>query len=371
MAIVAVQDFRREEKDNIDDLLNKVGKGLQIAQAVYGFKTAGEQSDLRQLQMEREKQVLESGKLQLEEQKKKAGYAAGGIIPSGDFNKEYRAITPEKITQLEDQYQFDIEPIHIKVEDPTSDKGYTEVLALPRDELEKIRSYIQTEKLTKIKLEGDKATKLALQAQKASEKLATKPAGEQSFLPKKVDEEFSKEFARYKAKGQEVLDFDSVRKLEETISTAEKVLDTGWDEQVMGIMPEQFRSLLDPEDKAIEDRLKAVAQTSMKEILGAQFTEKEGKLVLDRAYNPAMPKEENIRRMKELARSLRDKAQAKKLAMDYFAQHGSLQGFQGPTSTQVIPTRQEAQQSKTFMGGFQTEQKPETDKDFINKYLSE
>ena len=38
MAIVAVQDFRREEKDNVDDLLNKVAKGLQIAQTIYGLR---------------------------------------------------------------------------------------------------------------------------------------------------------------------------------------------------------------------------------------------------------------------------------------------------------------------------------------------
>jgi len=351
-------------------LLNKVAKGLQIAQTIYGFKTAKEQSDLRDLQMQREQQLFEAGKIELEQKQKRAGFAAGGIIPSTDFNKEYRAITPDKITQLEQQSQFDIEPINIKVEDPTDPKGYTEVLALPRDELEKIRAYIQTEKLTKIRLEGDKATKLALQAQKAAEKQPISPTGQPNVLPKKVDDEFSKEYAKYRAKGQEVLDFDSVRKLDETIAAAEKVLDTGWDEQIMGMMPENVRSLIDAEDKSIEDRLKAVAQTSMKEILGAQFTEREGKLVLDRAYNPAMPKEENIRRMKELARSLRDKAMAKKSAMDYFAQHGSLEGFKGPVSQQLIPTP-EKQPDKTYIGGFETEQKPESNKEFLNKYLSE
>jgi hypothetical protein len=66
MAIVAVQDFRREEKDNIDDLLNKVGKGLQIAQAVYGFKTAGEQSDLRKLQIAEAERKSKTEKLQSE-----------------------------------------------------------------------------------------------------------------------------------------------------------------------------------------------------------------------------------------------------------------------------------------------------------------
>ena len=66
MAIVAVQDFRREEKDNIDDLLNKVGKGLQIAQAIYGFKTAGEQSDLRKLQIAEAERKSKTEKLQSE-----------------------------------------------------------------------------------------------------------------------------------------------------------------------------------------------------------------------------------------------------------------------------------------------------------------
>jgi hypothetical protein len=136
MGIIAVQDFRRkEETDNIDDLLGKVGKGLQIAQAVYGFKTAGEQSDLRALQMEREKQVIEAGKLGIEKTQRESYLSKQGIMERNKFNNEYFSITSDKVDDFIKKWDYPLQAVNIRIEDPESPKGYKEITAVDKDDL--------------------------------------------------------------------------------------------------------------------------------------------------------------------------------------------------------------------------------------------
>ena len=379
MAIVQVKDFRREEKDEFGDLLSKVASGLQVAQGVYGLSTMAEQSRLRDLQVQREQQALETGKLALEKQKRHAGLETAGIMESREFNQEYRAVDPEKIADLQKRSGLSLEPIRIKVEDPTAEGGFVEKLAIQKEDLADVRKLIKEGDIANLRMES--AERLA--QIKAGQRLGSANAQQLAAasgtapLPKKVDEEFAKKYAEYTSGGEEAKDFDTIKKLEETLNFAEGNLSSGWDEQIMGMMPDKFRDIVDPADKSIEDRIKSVAQTSLKQVLGAQFTEKEGRMLLDRAYNPVQPKEENIRRMRELITSLKSQASSKKAAMDYFAQHGTLQGYRGPAVRAMpgpepitAPTK-----GPTMFGTMGTPAAPaaapQKDSDFINKYLSE
>jgi hypothetical protein len=65
-----------------------------------------------------------------------------GIMPSSDFNVEFRAVDEQKIADLEKRSGFQLEPIRIKVEDPTVPEGYVEKLAIPKDELSEVRKLI-------------------------------------------------------------------------------------------------------------------------------------------------------------------------------------------------------------------------------------
>jgi len=62
MAVVAVRQYQKPE-DDIDILLRRVGAGLQIAQGIYGIKTAMERSDMNKLQMQREQEKARAEEL--------------------------------------------------------------------------------------------------------------------------------------------------------------------------------------------------------------------------------------------------------------------------------------------------------------------
>ena len=62
MAVVAVRQYQKPE-DEIDILLRRVGAGLQIAQGIYGIKTAMERSDMNKLQMQREQEKARAEEL--------------------------------------------------------------------------------------------------------------------------------------------------------------------------------------------------------------------------------------------------------------------------------------------------------------------
>lgn len=344
MAIISVQQPNIREPKEKEDPFDRILKGLQIASNIYGIKTSFEQSELNELKKQQLQQNVEMGKRQ-------AGLEAAGIVPSSDFNKEFRTISPEKISELETKSGLSIEPIKIRVEDPTNETGYIEVSAIQKDDLSEIRKLIKEGEFAKLKYKDkDAATNAMNIAQKT---------GQTAILPKKVDEDFSKQYTKYIAEGEEAKSFDTILKLEETVNDAATKLGSGLHEQFMGILPDKMRDIVDPGDKQIEDRIKSVAQTSLKQILGAQFTEKEGKQLLDRAYNAAQPKTENIRRMRELIRSLKAQAQAKKDAMDYFAKNGTLQGFKSTQEPTFQAGTESRQQQPTFQAGFgQRQQAP-------------
>jgi len=376
MAIVQVQQYRKEpEKDNVADILNKVSAALGIARTIHGFSTAGEEAELRRLEKERLEQQLAAGEqaakmgeMDIAERERVTGLSSAGILPVSEFNKEYRVITPESVGNLEKQSGFPIQTVEVRVEAPDVEGGFETKLAIPKDDLKDITKLISQRVSEK--------AKLVAQESKAVPKVDKVAA--------QVDQAFAKDFSKYISEGTEAKTFDTINKLDMLIKDAEENLSEGFEERIMGMMPEGFRKIVDPEDKAIEDRLKAVAQKSLRETLGPQFTEKEGKMIMDRAFDPAQSKSENMRRMRELANSIRQQAVSKKSAMDYFAEHGTLKGFQAP-ATQPINLMigelksgqaQQKPSAPTFQAGILGGGSPPppsalNDKDFLNQYLSE
>lgn len=81
--------------------------------------------------------------------------------------------------------------------------------------------------------------------------------------------------------------------------------------------------------RSSKESVEEVIQTSLRQILGAQFTEKEGRGVLSRAYNASQKPEENIKRLERLIKQLDAAAQAKEQAGQYFEENGTLKGYKG------------------------------------------
>jgi hypothetical protein len=528
MAIVAVKDFRREEKDPLDDMLGKISKGLQIAQSIYGIKTAMEQSDLRDLQMQAQEEKLraetlknnlaETGLLTPQQvmdsdivtfrTKEDLAKAVGaqnwetaikkypaltGNIYEINVATPRREVTSEtgNVIGVDDESRLltkaptiirpqDLDDFEINVYKAAIKRGVLEQIQkgsvggartmkeftekwMPADDPEvlknipsqiaALREPVQVlengqvvtrmgirrsavkpiqpttsmdvaklqaaqigaqksaldllERQKKFEIEQDKKdrrqagvytpeefyedfividdidqfkeqspstakfipdnafrtvdiydpitgemtkmtgvnrslfdtalkqAKVNKQEGKADELTTNEKSVEQAW--KKADATFAKKYTDYVAEGTEEKNFDEIRKLKETLIEAEKTLGDTWVDRAQGILPESIRDWVDPKDRSIEDRVKGQAQKTLRQLLGAQFTEKEGQMILDRSFNPRQTKEENIRRMKELLRSLEEQAIAQKKAMEYFSEKGTIKGFKAPKIDINIP----------------------------------
>ena len=87
-----------------------------------------------------------------------------------------------------------------------------------------------------------------------------------------------------------------------------------------------------PRAKAVQDYVLTTVQKSLRETLGAQFTEVEGKMLMDRAYNPLLSQEENAKRVRRLLGEIKTAKQSKEAMARYWKENnGSLVGYTGPS----------------------------------------
>ena len=76
-----------------------------------------------------------------------------------------------------------------------------------------------------------------------------------------------------------------------------------------------------------QDRIASVAQLSLKAILGGQFSEREGELLIQRAYNPLLSEAENIERLTQLINRIEKAENYKAAAAKYYEDKGTIAGL--------------------------------------------
>lgn len=100
---------------------------------------------------------------------------------------------------------------------------------------------------------------------------------------------------------------------------------------LVGRLPKWARNIATPEGSAIQDQVEEVVQRNLRLVLGPQFTEREGKQLIERAYNTNLSEAENQKRVARLAQSIQQAADAKLAASEYYEENGTLQGYKGTT----------------------------------------
>ena len=98
-------------------------------------------------------------------------------------------------------------------------------------------------------------------------------------------------------------------------------------------------SFTDPQAKATYDRVTGIVQRTLRETLGAQFTEKEAALLIGRAYDTALSPQENAKRVSSLLAQITNINDARQSKVEYYRTNGTLKGYQSPainTSAQAI-----------------------------------
>lgn len=109
---------------------------------------------------------------------------------------------------------------------------------------------------------------------------------------------------------------------------------------------------INPEAQTAKDLAGGVIQSNLRSILGGQFAQKEGAELLARAYNPAAPQEDNLRRIRELKKQIRSALDAKIEAATFYEENGTLANYKGTKF--VLKPFSETSATGTAGGGGQT-----------------
>lgn len=173
---------------------------------------------------------------------------------------------------------------------------------------------------------GDQIALLKLEEMRkrqAMQKPVTLTPGE-----KKKDETFAKEASEWEAAGGFASFAGNLDRLKGASKDLAKEGDLG-----NTVMPKFMRDVFNPESSEIEENIGFVAQQSLKQILGGQFSEKEAQQLIERTYNPRLPDATNKRKIDALVKQLEAQGKAKQQAVEYFNKQGTLKGFKGTSAT--------------------------------------
>ena len=112
--------------------------------------------------------------------------------------------------------------------------------------------------------------------------------------------------------------YSNINDMERVVGTIEAAIENG--DQLSGgiinFMPDDMQDLFAPQAQDVRRSVEKVIQSSLKETLGAQFTEREGENVIKRTWNPQAPIEYNLRRTKQLLNELKGYAAGQDQLLD-------------------------------------------------------
>jgi len=158
----------------------------------------------------------------------------------------------------------------------------------------------------------------------------------QSVGNKSVDEKFAPDYVAF-ATGGFADSQKQIGQLQEVSRALHAIAQGKSDKRLTGPMvgslPDWAKPILAPESQAAQDAVEEVVQRNLRLILGAQFTEEEGKRLVARAYNPKLGEAENAKRVDRLINQIQQAAEAKLEASRYFMARGTLEGWKGKVWT--------------------------------------
>lgn len=178
--------------------------------------------------------------------------------------------------------------------------------------------------LTEAKTETEKAKAAALTAKATVGAGPAKPTEAQ----KAVDRAFGKDYAAYIAGGgysRTITQLDTLKNANSRLQSGKENLSG----PILSMAPERARM----KSIAVQQEIEKTIQSSLRETLGAQFTEKEGENLMKRSFDPRLNEKENAKRVGAIIRELEMMAKAKKDAADYYQKNGSLVGYKGKMYT--------------------------------------
>ena len=161
----------------------------------------------------------------------------------------------------------------------------------------------------------------------AAQRIGKSAAGlDLSELEKERDKKLAGELVEFERGGFAQVE-SNLDKLDKVIAQLESSQNlTG---PVIGNVPTVLKAFTNPESVGVEDDIRSIVFQSLRETLGAQFTEREGDRLVAASFNPLLSEEINAERLKRLRRETARSAQAKLDMIDYFDENKTLAGYKG------------------------------------------
>ena len=151
---------------------------------------------------------------------------------------------------------------------------------------------------------------------------------------KKVDTEFGKTYAEFVAGGGIGDTTKNLAQVKDVI-TALRSGTTDMTGFYQGNAPRWMRAITSGKSLDAQEAVEEVVQRNLRLILGAQFTNEEGKRLIARAYNPRLDEATNAQRLERLVGAMETALQAKTEAAKYFQKWGTLAGYDGISGVSV------------------------------------
>jgi hypothetical protein len=101
----------------------------------------------------------------------------------------------------------------------------------------------------------------------------------------------------------------------------------------IGLMPDKIKAAINPEALALKNDIESIIFQSLKATLGAQFTEREGRMLVAANFNEMLPEEVNLKRMQRLYDTTMKASKAKEDKIAYFRKNGTIKGWEGQVFT--------------------------------------
>jgi len=187
------------------------------------------------------------------------------------------------------------------------------------------------------KQEGDRADKaadrdlkreLAKMRIQDTRKRAELAGKNMSPAEKKVETEFGKSYTKFMLDGGFADAQKGFHQIKDVIQELKKP-NSSLTGTLVGNTPDLLLQWTNPDALNARETVEEVVQRNLRLVLGAQFTENEGKRLIARAYNPRMSPEKNAVRLQRLMDSMQRAMKVKIAAAQYYEEHGMIKGFKG------------------------------------------
>ena len=135
---------------------------------------------------------------------------------------------------------------------------------------------------------------------------------------KKVNTTYATEFTNWNLTGGFAVAKENIGKINDVLQVLEEKNVTG---KYTGLQPKWMRSFTNPDSVSIEDDIESIIFQSLKQTLGAQFTENEAKRLIQTSFNIRLDEKVNIKRLERMRDKILAMAKAKEKAAQYFKEN--------------------------------------------------